>query len=887
MKHLLPLLLVFLLLCAGCGKKTLPEPVFTPTPGTSTPSSSTDAPQAAPDGSYSSLPLFGEDDATLFSIVLPADADDDLSAAADTLKQAILHRCGADLAILDDTAEPADCELLLGQTTRPASASALDAAQELTADYPGRSMPLLDYGGYLVRAEGKRIAFVASDAEEMNRAITDFCESWLKTMRIEIPEGGVSLGMRAAVEVKTLDSSTRPALITTLHETDAPVIADVVATDPDFGADPTGKRDSTSAIKKALTVCANAGGGTVWLPAGQYLVTSSIEIPAYVSLLGERPLDDPKTLADYGTIIVAKPKTGQSPAASLFVLRGSCGVVGMTVWYPEQSIENPVKYPYIFYVTGNGQGGYMLQTVKDVLVVNGWTGIGACVVENNAHEQTTIENFRGTFLNHAVASYNEADVGTFKSIRIPPDYWANSPFDGSPDVETIRAYTRANATGLILGDLEWDQFSNIEIEDCLIGMQTVDGIRATFTGEMVDMTVRRCGDGLITDDMDARWGMNLARSVFEDCERPITNNTRAFLKMTDVTVTPETELHGTLREADGDLAGYTFDYTRTQPKVAPYAYTASLKAGNAADVSRDLQEALDTAGLTGGVLYLPAGVYRLDHPVTVPSGVELRGSSSVGTRGQTNWSKGTLISCYYGIGDPEDSEALLTLSANSGVSGIRFVCPTNGPSVAATTPYLIRGTGADVWCVNVAIAAAGSGVDFAGCDRHFIKKVTACCYDHGIRAGGRDGYIEGCLQNATVMMRQGLGFLEKWIPESEVFNVLFPILRTRSVFLTLDGAEGERVLDYFAYGVMTVLEVRDSRDVLVMNLGGDNIGTHDPLIRVKASELAVINAQRYNGILFEADDASDFSLYNPLTVDNKREPNILHGEEHEFRALGE
>ena len=111
--------------------------------------------------------------------------------------------------------------------------------------------------------------------------------------------------------------------------------------------------------------------------------------------------------------------------------------------------------------------------------------------------------------------------------------------------------------------------------------------------------------------------------------------------------------------------------------------------------------------------------------------------------------------------------------------------------------------------------------------------------------------------------------------------------RGESVFLTLDGAEGERVLDYFAYGVMTVLEAKDSKDVLVVNLGGDNIGDRDPLMKVRGSGLTVINAQRYNGVMYDIDGESDFSLYNPLTINDKREPNVIHGEESAFRAVGE
>ena len=173
-------------------------------------------------------------------------------------------------------------------------------------------------------------------------------------------------------------------------------------------------------------------------------------------------------------------------------------------------------------------------------------------------------------------------------------------------------------------------------------------------------------------------------------------------------------------------------------------------------------------------------------------------------------------------------------------------------------------------------------MDFSGCDGHFIKKVTACCYDRGILAGGENGYIEGCLQNATVMMRNGLSFLKNWIPEGEVFQTLFPILRSRSVFLTLDGAKGEQVLNYFAYGVMTVMDVRNSEDVLAVNLGGDNIGDDAPLIRAEQSSLTVINAQRYNGILYETDGSSDFSFYNPLSINQIREKNLIHGEETAF-----
>ena len=51
----------------------------------------------------------------------------------------------------------------------------------------------------------------------------------------------------------------------------------------DFGAHGDGRTKDTAALQKALDACANAGGGTVVVPAGIYL-TGSIVLPAQTTL---------------------------------------------------------------------------------------------------------------------------------------------------------------------------------------------------------------------------------------------------------------------------------------------------------------------------------------------------------------------------------------------------------------------------------------------------------------------------------------------------------------------------------------------------------------------------------------------------------------------------
>ena len=64
------------------------------------------------------------------------------------------------------------------------------------------------------------------------------------------------------------------------------MVADFDATG--YGADRSGRKDSTKAIQQALYDCQDAGGGTVWLPVGKYRVTDTLEVHAFCTLRGDR-----------------------------------------------------------------------------------------------------------------------------------------------------------------------------------------------------------------------------------------------------------------------------------------------------------------------------------------------------------------------------------------------------------------------------------------------------------------------------------------------------------------------------------------------------------------------------------------------------------------------
>ncbi|TCC61260.1 coagulation factor 5/8 type domain-containing protein [Kribbella pittospori] len=659
-----------------------------------------------------------------------------------------------------------------------------------------------------------------------------------------------------------------PRLVQTTNPTEDGVIADFDATQ--FGADRTGRHDSTKAIQQAIYACQDAGGGTVWLPAGKYKVTDTIEVHAFCTLRG----DHGEKLGT-GTVVVADLASGND-GPSLFRIGGSAGVLGVTTYYPNQNATDPVPYNYTFEIPGGawiGNENYMMATVADVTMLNSYRGIGISTMPNDhgnapssgqVHESSTIRNIRGTALFEGARAYNGADVGTWENVAFSNSFWADAPAVYHPPARTaLDAWTRANGTGLVLGDLEWDQFHRISLTDYHVGIHVVAGQRAQFTGSFLQPDVRRTDIGVLVDVMDDRWGMTLAAGRIEGSDHAIQNNSRGYVKVTGTTLTGAVD--GIVHRMSGTAPTYSQE-PLPKPKQSLYVVDAPHGVGYlpAADATNAVQKVLDKAGRNGGgIVYLPAGWYRISTHLSVPAKVELRGASAVPNRDQGGASGGTVLQAF----EKNTETALITLQNRAGVRGLRVFYPDNNPGKAEGVvpyPYAVRGHAGGNYVINAGFPNAWNGIDLSG-DDVVVRKVAGAFFDHAITIGpGTNGRIEGVLSNGNAVTR--VGYQQPyWMNEGSIFElVIDKYMRKTAKIVTVDGARGLTLLNVFAYGFHDGLVV-NSGQVDAFNLGTDNLGTDGHTVKVVSGDVEATNLARYNGA----------TLSGPATLRNVMVINVV------------
>ncbi|MCQ2426073.1 MAG: glycoside hydrolase family 55 protein [Lachnospiraceae bacterium] len=806
-KKLLSFLLVLLsavLFLSGCGEKEKP-----------------------------SLPVLKEDGGFLYTVVRSDTASGDVTQAAQTLKKAIVTISGlsADQVGLDsdwirnETEEEINgrYEILVGKTNRAASTAALGELGEEE---------------YLIRLseDKKKILLLGIDDEHTVLAVRAFLTDYLG-YRFFAENGKAEKGIVLPMEFnekKTgtfvpIDYSSSAILV----DSPEPFVADVIASEEKYAVDPTGETDSTAGIGKALNDCAKMGGGTVYLPEGKYLVKDTVSVPAFVSLHGAR-----NEKGENLTLILAAPDASGATGTGLFRIGGSAGIDGIDVLYTDQNAKDPKQYPPTFYIPGGSGADYMVQTVRNVTVYNGYIGI-ASTTDGSVHEQLYIENFRGTFLKTALLLHNSADVGTCKGIRVSPEYWLSLP--EHPDESELKTYLKKNAVGLTLADLDWSMFTDISITCCRTGVKTVQGKRSSFTGTFYGLNVTDSLTAVEIGYTDVRWGVEIAASHLEGEEYSVVNKTSGVVRLAGVEAAGK--LTGTILYNEESLAAYppAVSVLRYQPAKNLYPFTEGK--GKGTDISAPLQLVLDEAGKKGGIVYLPAGVYTLKKPVKVPEGVELRGASDVATRVEDGKSGGTVLLVRCGVNGSPADQAAITLGKNAGITGMSVCYPDNGATVGKSS-YAIRGEGSGCYAENLCLMCPGYGIDFSGCDGHFVKMISSFCYYNDLKLGGKNGYVSDFLHNATIPVRRDTALFS--FPDGSDFGSFLNSSLKNNVSIILDGAENETLLHIFSYGVNEMIRSSNSTGTLVQHVGTDGM-TDGYQFHLIDGDLRAINAMRCGG----------------------------------------
>jgi hypothetical protein len=268
------------------------------------------------------------------------------------------------------------------------------------------------------------------------------------------------------------------------------------------GARGDGRTDDTAAFQAAIRAMAQAGGGTVFAPAGRYVIRGNLNIPTGVTLRGDwrRPGAGPLQ----GTVLMAYAGRGDPGGRPFISLRQSTGVKDLAVWYPEQRPAHIVPYPFCIEQRGSTSG-----TVQDITLVNPYLGIRT----DKGSALHYIHNVYGSPLSVGLQIDFVSDTGRVDNVTFGPDFWSGSGLPGAPAKGGPHAaWMRRNGTGMLFRRYEWIYSAFVSLRGYDTGIRMVNSKDLGETnGQMYGYDIRDCRLGV--DIIDA----NFAGISFTSC----------------------------------------------------------------------------------------------------------------------------------------------------------------------------------------------------------------------------------------------------------------------------------------------------------------------------------------------------------------------------------
>lgn len=277
----------------------------------------------------------------------------------------------------------------------------------------------------------------------------------------------------------------------------------------DYGAKGDGKTDDTDSFQKALDATAHSGGGTVFVPGGNYFFAGHLTIPDGVVLEGTwkylpshngiRDAGLPKP-TDGGSTLLATEGAGTETAAPFITLRNNAAVQGIVIYYPAQDpAAEPQPYPYTVAMRGKNPA------VLDVELLNPYNGIDA-----SGSERFFIRNVDGQPLRRGVYVDSIVDIGRIENVHFNP-WWSMKPklFD----------WQQRHGEAFIFGRSDWQYVLNTFCFGYNIGYKFIRTSAGVCNGNFLGIGADDCFTSLVVEDC-ARFGLLISNGEFVSFHGP-------------------------------------------------------------------------------------------------------------------------------------------------------------------------------------------------------------------------------------------------------------------------------------------------------------------------------------------------------------------------------
>ena len=313
------------------------------------------------------------------------------------------------------------------------------------------------------------------------------------------------------------------------------------------------------------------------------------------------------------------------------------------------------------------------------------------------------------------------------------------------------------------------------------------------------------------------------------------------------------------------------------------------KTDGQTDCTASIQKALDAAGQKGGIVYLPAGLYRVEGQLSIPADVQLRGVFQV----PCHTLGGGSVLMTYANRDNENGEPFIQAAEHAGLFGVVIYHPEQDAAHPHAYPWAFQARGFDCYAVNTVFVNPWLGADFATypSNGHYISYISGAPIRCGIYCGNNsgEGWVENIQYNPHYFFRTNLP--NKPVKWTEFWHNQIQYLEA----LKFGYNENEHLMGTFVFaanhGLMFTLQ--DGKGTTGKFIGHGTDGGQNGLyfegcdrVDLINTELVTIEAPK-NRMYFEAAEGAKgkMVLYNTLMWGAPHRAVVVNGGDVEFQLL--